>query len=474
MNDMQVMPKTNRPNILVIMTDDLDVELGTMDYMPHLQELLISQGLTVEDFFVSLPLCCPSRATFLRGQFAHNHGVYRNEQPYGGFEEFYALQNESSTLATWLKGAGYRTILLGKYFNQYPFREDRTYIPVGWDEWYSAVKGSPVAGYKYTLNENGKMVDYEETGEGESQYMTDVLARKTVDFIKRSSEGDAPFFIYLSTYAPHAPVQPASRHLALFPDLKIPRTPSFNEADVSDKPDGIRLDPLLTEDEIRKKDIKYRERVLTMQAVDEMILQLVDALTVTGQLDNTYIIFTSDNGFHLGQHRRPEGKGSFYEEDVHVPLIIRGPDIQAGTSLQGYVTGNVDLAPTIAELAGVIPPEYVDGMSMVKLFGSNVPPLNEWRSAYLLEFYGNNQKDEDPNAPPLLPEYLGLRTKDYLYVEYQDGFIELYDLKNDPYELENIASGADKTLLTHFSELLHALVKCSGSECSALDDGMTR
>lgn len=478
-SDMQVLPKTNRPNILVIMIDDLDVELGTMNYMPHLQELLVSQGLTVDDFYVSMPLCCPSRAAFLRGQFAHNNGVYRNEQPYGGFEEFYKQQDESSTLATWLQAAGYHTALLGKYFNGYPFREDQTYIPVGWDEWYSSIKGSPVAGYKYTLNENGKPVNYEETGKGESQYMTDVLARKTVDIIDHSAQDDAPFFIYLATYAPHAPVQPAPRHLSLLPGLKAPRSPSFNEADVTDKPDEIRSDPPLTEDEIKKIDKKYRDRVLTMLAVDEMIGQVVDALKVTGQLENTYILFTSDNGFHMGQHRRREGKGSFYEEDIHVPLIIRGPGIKAGSSLQGYVTGNVDLAPTIAELAGVVPPDFVDGRSLVKLLGSELPPVDEWRSAFLLEFYGYNNTEENAASSdggngeinPLEPAYLGLRASNYLYVEYQDGFVELYDLRNDPYELENIASRANKPLLATLSKMLHDLAKCSGEQCRASDNG---
>jgi len=473
-DDVHIIPKTDRPNILFILTDDLDADLGTISYMPHLQELLVSQGLTVDDFYISHSLCCPSRATFLRGQYAHNHGVYRNDQPNGGFEEFYFLQNESSTLGTWLQAAGYRTVLLGKYLNGYPFPEDRSYMPVGWNEWYSAVKGSPFAGFRYTLNENGKQVDYVENGQGASQYMTDVLARKAEDFIRRSSADEIPFFVYLSTYAPHVPVKPARRHDELFIDLQAPRTVSFNELDVSDKPEGIRFDPQLSEDEIKKFDEEYRARVQAMQAVDEMIAQLVAVLKETGELDNTYIIFTSDNGYHMGQHRLRTGKGTPYEEDIHVPFIIRGPDIEAGTTLQGYITGNVDFAPTMAELAGVVPPDYVDGRSLVSLFGTNKPLAGEWRSAYLLEFYGYNQAGEDPNAPAPLPEYLGLRTQDYLYVEYQDGFIELYDLIADPYQMENIAAITDKTVLDRLSEWLHALADCSGNQCSVLDKDVAR
>ncbi len=469
-DDVQVLPKTTRPNILLIITDDLDKELGTIQFMPHLQALMVSQGLSLDDFFISEPLCCPSRSTFLRGQYTHNHGIYRNDPPHGGFEEFYYLQNESSTLATWLQAAGYRTVLLGKYLNGYPFREDRTYVPVGWDEWYSAAKGSPFAGFTYTLNENGRQVDYNETGQGESQYMTDVLGRKAADFIQRSAQNGEPFFMYLSTYAPHEPVKAAPRHENLYPDLGAPRTPSFNEQDVSDKPAGISSDPLLTDEEIQELNLDYRVRVQVMQAVDEMIVQLVDTLEETGQLENTYIIFTSDNGYHLGQHRLRNGKASPYEEDIHVPFVIRGPGIEAGSSLSGYLTGNVDFAPTIAELAGVIPPTYVDGRSMVQLFSSEKPSPDKWRSGFLLEFYGYNTAETPITDSAPTPDYLGLRTNNYLYVEYADGFVELYDLVNDPYEMENIAQTADKTLLAGLSQWLHALSKCSGSECSAVDN----
>jgi arylsulfatase A-like enzyme len=489
-SDVRVLPKADRPNILFILTDDLDAELGTTNYMPRYHELLVSQGLSIEDFFTTIPVCCPSRTTFLRGQYAHNHGVYGNTPPNGGFEKNYFSENESSTLGTWLQAAGYDTVFLGKYMNGYPFREDHGYVPAGWTEWYSPVVGRPYAGFKYTLNENGVFVDYEENGQKPSQYMTDVLSRKVVNFIRRSENDPAPFFIYLSTFAPHEPAKPAPRHAELFPELQAPRTASFNEVDVSDKPDGIRHDPLMADKEIARLDELYRLRVRSMQAVDEMIAKLVTTLKETGQLENTYIIFTSDNGFHLGQHRLQAGKSTPYEEDIRVPLVIRGPGIEAGSSVSGYLTGNIDFAPTIAELAGVVPPPYVDGRSMLPLFGNELPPVDEWRSSYLIEFYGFESEEEvigQPSVsyasfgaglePPGLklsdssvtPVYLGLRTLDYLYVEYNDGFKELYDLKNDPYEMENIASRADPNLLLQLSEQLHALAECSGEECVLLD-----
>ncbi len=470
--DVTVVEKAKRPNFVFILTDDLDSKLGTLDYMPHLKALVTTQGLTVNNFFISEPLCCPSRTTFLRSQFTHNHGVYRNDPPYGGFETFYSKQYETSTLATWLQAAGYRTVLLGKYLNGYPFREDRAYVPVGWSEWYSAVKGNAFAGFKYTLNENGKLVDYEELKQGgPSQYATDVLGNKAVDFIQRASADKVPFFMYLSTYAPHVPVKAAPRHEDLFPDVKAPRTVSFNEEDVSDKPGGIRYDPPLSPDEIVKLDEEYRGRLQVMQAVDEMIVNLVAALQETGELENTYIIFTSDNGYHLGQHRLRNGKGSPYEEDILVPFIVRGPGIQAGSTLDGYLTGTVDFAPTIAELAGVIPPAYVDGRSFASLLTGAQP--SAWRDGYLLEFYGYNDANvapnADPNAPPPVPEFLGLRTRDYLYAEYADGFVELYDLKADPDQMDNIASSAAPGLLAHLSAWLHALAQCQAETCRTLD-----
>ncbi len=491
--DVQVLPKTDRPNILFILTDDLDKELGTTDTMPLYQELLVSQGLSLEDYFITLPSCCPSRATFLRGQYVHNHGVYTNAPPNGGFEKMYLSGNESSTLGTWLQATGYDTVFLGKYFNGYPFRDDKGYVPAGWMEWYSPAAGRPYAGFRYTLNENGMFVDYQESGQAESQYMTDVLSRKAVDFIRRSETNPAPFFMYLSTFAPHEPAKPAPRHDGLFMELQVPRTASFNEADVSDKPDGIRYDPLMTDKEIARLDELYRQRVRSMQAVDEMIEQLVIALEETGQLENTYIIFTSDNGFHLGQHRLRAGKGNPYDEDIRVPFVIRGPGIEAGSSVSGYLTGNVDFAPTIAELAGVVPPPYVDGRSMTQLFGNLLPSADEWRSGYLIENYGADGEEGDVSYQPSVsyasfdggfelaglkplntqtptPTYIALRTLDYLYVEYADGFKELYDLHNDPYQIENIASSADPNLILQLSEQLHALADCAGEECRAVEE----
>jgi N-acetylglucosamine-6-sulfatase len=487
--DATVISKSNRPNILFILTDDLDAKLGTLQYMPHLQQLMVSQGLSFNDFIIDTPLCCPSRSSFLRGQYVHNHQVYTNGPPLGGFDQFYQLNHETSTLATWLQQAGYHTALFGKYLNGYPDASNRGYIPPGWNDWFVPAKGSPYKEFNYTMNDNGKFEDH---GQGQNDYMTDVLSQKADDYLRAAASDSHPFFLYLATYAPHEPATPAPRDANLFSDLKAPRTPSFNEADVSDKPPATRADPLLNSGQIANLDQLYRDRVRSMQSVDEMLARLINTLQQTGQLENTYIIFTSDNGYHLGQHRLMSGKGMPYEEDINVPFIIRGPNVQTNAVLDGYLTGNIDLAPTIAELAGVVPPSYVDGRSLVPLLSAQRPPQSDWRQGYLVEYFGageeeaaNNSLAAYGNLNPLLeppdldqflpvaatPNYLALRTPQYTYVEYQSGFRELYDLKQDPYELNNIFPTADPNLLAQLSAWLKALANCSAASCRTADLG---
>jgi arylsulfatase A-like enzyme len=457
--------------------------------MPDLRELLTRQGVSFDNFFVTNSICCPSRATILSGLYTHSHQVYTNADPDGGFRKFYSLGEESSTVATWLQAAGYRTVLLGKYLNGYPLPEERDHIPVGWTEWYSPAKGRPYVGFNYTLNQNGKQIDY---GSAPEQYLTDVLSKLAEDFIRRAAHDPAPFFVFLSSYAPHAPARPAPRHQSEFAGLQAPRTPAFNEADVQDKIDSIRFNPIISDEEIESLDETYRNRLQSVQAVDEMIAHLVDVLGQTGQLENTYIIFSSDNGYHIGQHRLPAGKGTPYDEDIHVPFIVRGPGIPPGGLVSDYIAGNVDIAPTIAELAGVIPVD-IEGRSLVPLFnGADLPQGQSWRQAFLIEFYGYGEGGaeasnthlvsfgsadgilEPPDLDEILaggplPQYIGLRTKDFLYVEYQHGFRELYDLTQDPYQLENIASSADPGLVSQLSGWLGELAACRGQECLAIE-----
>ena len=481
-----------QPNIIFVLADDLDAD--SIKYMPNLKALVADQGTTFSNSFFNISLCCPSRTTILRGQYATNTGIVGNTPPSGGFQKVYSDGLEKSTVAVWLQEAGYRTMLAGKYLNGYPDKSSPMYIPPGWDEWYSAVKGNAYSEFNYTLNENGKQVAY---GAEPKDYGTDVYAGKVGDFIQRTGKESTPFFVYLSVYAPHSPATPAPRHANLFPNAQAPRTPNFNERDVSDKPAYIRNHALLKPKQIAQIDADYRKRLQSLQAVDEAIAKIVDTLKSTGQLDNTYLFFASDNGFHLGNHRMAQGKVAPYEEDIRVPLIARGPGVPAGRTLD-HIVGNIDFAPTFAELGGATIPDFVDGRSLVPLLGSNPLPSDKWRQSYLiqngmpkttaslttiglddeppitvtdaalLEPLDGGDLDPAQQAVGGIPPFFGIRTPDYVYVEYSTGERELYDLKNDPYQLQNLAATKPE-LLNQLAAQLAKLRKCSGAECRIAD-----
>jgi arylsulfatase A-like enzyme len=471
---------SSKPNILFVLTDDLD--LGEMAQMPTVHRLLAEHGATFEKYFVSVSLCCPSRATTLRGQYAHNTGVETNGGINGGFATAYRTGIESSTVATWLQRAGYRTALIGKYLNGYPNTANVRYIPPGWDEWDSSVEGNPYSEYDYTLNENGNLVHYRDRPQ---DYGTTVYLRKAEDFMTRAARDDQPFFTYLAVYAPHGPATPAPEDVNAFPGAVAPRPPSYNETDVSDKPAWVRAKPLLTPEQQAKIDVHYRKRIESLQAVDRGIGHLIATLKRTGQLSNTYVVFASDNGFHLGNHRLLQGKQTAYEEDVHVPLIVRGPGVPEDVR-RDQLTGNVDLAPTFAALAGAPTPGFVDGRSLAPMLHAKPP---EWpRRDYLLEHFTQKGKEppgRGPQEPPDddtdahsaasearaegLPELRGLRTDRYTYVELATGEQELYDHDHDPYELDNLASTASPELLTRLHDRLAVLEHCRAAACRTAD-----
>ena len=486
---LATIPPANQPNILFILTDDLDVD--SIAYMPNLQSLLVDKGASFTNFFVNVSLCCPSRASILKGQYAHNTQILGNRPPAGGFEKFYAAGEEESTIATWLHSANYQTALIGKYLNGYPLGVKPKYIPPGWDEWYSLVDGNPYEGFNYTLNQNGKLVKY---GSKAKDYSTDVYVGLAADFITRASASEKPFFLYLAPYAPHGPATPAPRHSRLFPGTKAPQSPSFNEKDVKDKPEYVRSHPRMDAGEIAYINHLYRRRLQSLQAVDEMIASLVDLLDRTGELNKTYIFFVPDNGFLMGQHRLGAGKVAPYEESIRVPLIVRGPKVPPGIQI-GQLTGNIDLAPTWAELAGTAAPDSVDGRSLLPLLdpGEGSPP--NWRQAYLViqgsvdEEVANNLETLnfmgmglplDPITGKItltgissydIPSFNALRLEDALYVEYETGERELYNLVNDHYQLANIYEGADPELIRRLSSWVNQLIQCSGDSCREIDRG---
>ncbi|MGH3752017.1 MAG: sulfatase family protein [Pseudonocardiaceae bacterium] len=469
--DRPARPVGDRPNIVYLLADDLDV--GSVWAMPNLRRLLIDQGTSFNNFFASYPLCCPSRATVLRGQYAHNHGVLGNVPPRGGFRVFHERGHENSTVATWLQAAGYRTALMGKYLNLYPDGVEDSYVPPGWDEWQASTERG-FNGFDYVLHANGMVTSY---GQQPQDYLTDVLSRRANDFVRASAR--EPFFLYLAPQAPHWPATPAPRHVSMFADATAPRPGSFNEPDVSDKPSWIRDLPPLTIEQQATVDAVYRKRLASLQAIDEMIASLIDTLTGTGQLANTYFVFNSDNGFTFGTHRAGVGKNTAYDEDIRVPLIVRGPSVPAGRTRE-QLTGNIDLAPTFAELAGVPAPDFIDGRSLVPLLREDPPSTATWRQAYLIEH--ESIPADRPKPPPWMreqqeptfnrpnvPTLRGLRTSQYLYVEYTTGDRELYDLAADPAELTNLAPTADPRLLDTLTNQLHAMRECQAKTCRAAE-----
>ena len=439
-----------RPNVVVIMTDDQTVE--SVRVMTNVKRLLRDRGATFRQSFVNFALCCPSRATFLTGQYAHNHGVLGNAPPSGG----YAKLDHTNTLPVWLRDAGYYTAHLGKYLNGYG-RTNPTEIPPGYDEWHGSVDPSTYRFYGYTLNENGRLVTFER------RYQTDLYAEKAARIIGRRAPLAKPFYLSVAFLAPHSggprepddpvgqatPV-PAPRHRNDFASEPLPRPPGFNEQNVSDKPIGIRNRPLLTPTRIRKIRENYQQRLESLLAVDQAVGRIVSALRRAGELDDTLIVFTSDNGFFHGEHRVPSGKVLLYEPSIRVPLIMRGPGIPAGLRLSQRVA-NIDLAPTIVDAAGATPARVMDGRSLLPVIANPGVPVGR----DLLVVRG-----------PGTGTFAAIRAPNYLYAEYGNGEQELYDLTRDPYELRSRhADPAYAAVKADLALRLAHLRACSGISC---------
>jgi arylsulfatase A-like enzyme len=436
--------RDSRPNIVVLMTDDQHV--GSLSKMALTQQLIADQGTTFTNSFVSTPLCCPSRVTFLTGQYMHNHGVLSNSAPDGGYWKL----DHTNTLAVWLQNAGYSTGFVGKYLNDYPFnRADE--IPPGYDFWVALA--SDWQYFNYTLNENGVLNVYPEDPQGEN-YLTDVLARRATSFIASRASDPAPFFLWVAFLAPHTQLDlglmgptPAPRHAGAFAGEPLPQPPSFNEADVSDKPSFIQSLPSLDQATIADLTTHHQKRLESLLAVDEAVSAIVDALAAAGKLDNTFLIFTSDNGYFHGEHRIVAGKSYQYEEALRVPLLIRGPGVPHQTL--GHLVVNVDLAPTIVQIAMASSGRRMDGLSLLPLLQN---PSLPWRRSFLIE------------GPQY--RYLGVRTTSQVYLYHLTTHeTEFYDLNVDPYQLESRPRPARPAEAGALQQRLEQLRRCAGLAC---------
>jgi arylsulfatase A-like enzyme len=480
-----------RPNIVFVLTDDLDQR--SMWALPTMRAVA-ERGTTFTRAYVSSPLCSPSRATILTGRYPQNTGVLRNRPPFGGFESFHASGLESETVAVWLRRAGYRTGLVGKYINQFPNTAGQGYIPPGWDYWVSPKGGNYMYNaFNYYLNENGTTRFY---GTGPGNYVTDVYAGKARAFIDDAVARGQPFALFLWLPAPHTPEVPAPRHTSLFPAAQLTRNDVLPEWYVADKPSFLRFPPPSAE-ALRDADLSYRRRLQMMASVDEALASIRRRLDGRGQLDNTYLVFFSDNGWHHAYHNLKPWKGTAYEEDIRVPLVVSGPGVPAGREVDRLVD-NADLAPTFAAWAGAEPAPGIDGRSFAGLLQAADPAAVPWRKR--LPIYKLTEAVPGPAAtwrrferlpgraggyaclgqvPPWtevgtdlvnLPEYRGVRGERYSYVEYVTGDLELYDREQHPLQQHNSVCAAPAELLADLHGFAVGLSSCSGAACREIED----
>lgn len=464
-NDANARPaakRPSRPNIVFVLTDDLAWNL--VQYMPHVRQIQ-AQGTTFSNYFVTDSLCCPSRSSTFTGRYPHDTGIFTNGGADGGFALFQSRGEERHTFATSLQRRGYRTAMMGKYLNGYTPKGlvdgKPLYIPPGWNEWDVAGKGYPE--FNYNLNQDGTLAHY---GSKPRAYLTDVLARKGTRFINSAAATGKPFFLELATFAPHGPYTPAPRNRNDFPGLHAPRTPAFDEADVSDKPSWLSAHPSLTPTQITQINWAYRKRAQAVEAVDDLIAQVERTLERDGVARNTYIVFTSDNGYHMGEHRLTPGKMTAFETDIRVPLVVTGPHVVRARKVR-RITENVDLCPTFDRLGRASVPPTVDGQSLVPLLRRK--PVRSWRDAALVEHHG---PDFGAAAGPDAPQagsgnpstYEALRLPHTTYVEYANGEREYYDLDSDPYELTNTYSKLSPSQVQALHSQLARLENCHSSE----------
>lgn len=543
-------PNPEPPSFVVIQTDDqtLDELYATFRSfpgapetraMPNTLDLLAKRGETFNRYYVSYPLCCPSRVSLMTGRYAHNTGVKGNVQPNGGYFGFSFRGAYEHNIATWLQGAGYRTIHIGKFLNGYgdePYSDGRN-VPPGWSSWHSVLNADTHHYfYGYVLNNDGTISEpYGNSGTWEPReyterdpagcpfapeegrpcvYATDVfnwMAREEI----RSTSPEQPFYMQLDYTSPHgdfrqpAGPEPAPRHYDWFRGKRLPhnRAEGFDEGNVTDKPSFIREAEHLTPSIKRTYRVYYEKQLEALRSIDDGVKEIVGTLAETGRLKNTYILFTSDNGFFFGEHRLIGGKFLSYEPATHLPLIIRGPGIQPGTET-GELAANIDIAPTVLDLAGVEPDKSVDGRSMVPFLRD--PDLRSRRPIIFESFVQTNDVEAngaiassgegDGGVPggngstdPLEPEagvssaphardgkahasilapplnYEGIRLGPYKYIAWPNGEKELYNINRDPNELNNIVKVPNLYPIRNFlHRQLRRFENCVGRECRAV------
>ena len=446
-------------NVVLLLADDLD--WTAFDQVPRLAALK-NAGTTLTNFVVTNSLCCPSRTSFMRSQFVHNHRVISNVQETGGgWPKFYARNLQDDCLPTWLQKTGINTSLFGKYLNGFPLNTPaENYIPPGWDYFETSTsKNQAYKGVDYTLNVNGTLQKY---GSAPNEFLNDVL---TLDAVQYLSTLESPFFLELATYNPHTPFPAAPQNTQTHLTDVQPRVPSFNTKGTNEV-SWLRGLPTLTEQRVANLDNLWRKRLRSAESVADSYEALRAQLKASGHDQDTLIIVASDNGYHAGVHRLSTGKQTAFREDAVVPAVLIGPGIAQGATI-GETTSMVDLAPTISEILRAPTPGYVDGRSLLPLLTgqADVP----WRTATLTESLSRALPGDPDYSRISAPNYHALRSEQWLYVEYVNQEIELYDLVIDPYEMNNVARSTNPVILGQLHAQLDAMKHCTGASCRVAD-----
>ncbi len=488
---------TEGANVVFILADDMTS--SELAGMTNVESLIGAQGTTFNEAYASFPLCCPSRATMLTGQYMHNHGVHGNFPPNGSWFKF--RSHESNDLPVWLHDAGYYNVHIGKYLNGYSLVDNSLPVPEGWNEWYGKV--SEDALYfdyniieKTSLNATPRITFY---GDQPADYQTDVFGDRATDFVKDSAVSHQPFWLNLWFNSPHGPFDPAPRDLYSLAGMPLPKLPGFNEKNISDKPKWLRrqVKRPLRKKQINEIDKERRRQQEQLISLDQAVGKLIDALKAQGMLEDTYIIFASDNGFFRGEHRLANGKYLPYDPAARVPLLIRGPGIPKG-GVSNELVWNGDIAQTIEQIATGSENAAVDGRSLlpyaenpalrstrpVLLEGDTGPGgtgAEEAQSSaararaarvHVAGRRGVKNLEQEPDAiksahnTDIAPAYRSIRTARYEYTVYANGQTELYDMLRDPAQLHNVVANprfrlVRKWLFAH----LATLSSCAGAAC---------
>ena len=482
------------PNFFFLFTDDQDIELGSMQAVPTVSDIVVNGGATMKNFFTHTPVCCPSRSETLTGRYFHNLRM-DTWSDMGCMHINASKEMESETVAAYLSKAGYHTGMFGKYLNMGgmsdycpPHKGSSAAIPDGWDRFLAMC---PDTCYENCVfNDQGKWNKFDDPSFSKgSNYATSVMANATYEWLVSIENSSKPFFAYLAPHAPHSPATPAPWYANKKYDNStiVPRLPTWNMS-APDHNWMVAVEPPLTEKFSNEMDALYRDRLRTLLTVDDSFRLIHELLVKQNKADNTYFIYSSDHGFHMGNFRLGAKKRTMYRTDIRVPFAMSGPGIPSGSEIS-YLTGLTDLTPTVLELAGVEIPSNIDGKSFASMITGTKP--TKWRDAFLVEYYATSVNSTDishnhvvdtPNNTFIClhvdsadPKFTTLGNGHLTYAEYttvddwdfkESNWGELYDMEEDPWQTKNLFKTADKNLLQNLHERLRKEWACKGEDCS--------